>query len=74
MKFALYSRVSKGDLNPDNQKLQLIEYAKQKGWSYECFEEIESSRKTRPIKEQILQSIQMATFNHLLPMQAFQIS
>ena len=39
MKVAIYCRVSRIDLNPENQKIQLIEHAKQKGWEYEVFEE-----------------------------------
>jgi DNA invertase Pin-like site-specific DNA recombinase len=66
MRIAIYSRVSKGDLNPENQRIQLIEHAKHKGWDYECFEETESSRKTRPIKEQILQSIREGKFDGIL--------
>lgn len=66
MKVAIYCRVSKGDLNPDNQKLQLVEYAKQKGWEYEVFEETESSRKTRPIKENILAAIRKGQYDGIL--------
>lgn len=66
MKFAIYCRVSKGDLNPENQKIQLIEYAKQKKWTYEIFEEIESTRKTRPIKEDILRLIREGKFDGIL--------
>jgi DNA invertase Pin-like site-specific DNA recombinase len=57
MRIAIYCRVSRADLNPENQKIQLEEYAKTKGWEYQIFEETESSRKTRPIKESILQMI-----------------
>lgn len=66
MKIAIYARVSKGDLNPENQKLQLIAHAKQKGWEYEVFEETESTRKTRPIKENILKSIREGKFDGIL--------
>lgn len=54
MKFIIYIRVSRVDLNPENQKLKLIEYANMKGWEYEVFEEIESTRKTRPVKEEVM--------------------
>ena len=54
MKVDIYARVSKGDLNPENQKRLLIEHANFRGWDYEIFEEIESTRKTRPIKEKVL--------------------
>jgi DNA invertase Pin-like site-specific DNA recombinase len=66
MKIAIYCRVSKGDLKPENQKLQLEAYAKQKGWEFETFEEIESSRKTRPIKEEILLRIRKGEFDGIL--------
>jgi len=66
MKIAIYTRVSRGDLHPENQKVQLEEYAKQKGWDYELFEETESTRKTRPIKEKILQDIRDGKFDGIL--------
>lgn len=55
MKVAIYCRVSKIDQNPENQKLELERFAKAMSWDYEIFEEQESSRKTRPIKNQIFQ-------------------
>lgn len=63
---AIYCRVSRIDLNPENQKLQLVEHAKMKGWDYEVFEEIESSRKTRPIKEQVLDLLRHGKFDGVL--------
>lgn len=66
MKIAIYCRVSRGDLNPENQRLRLIEHCKLKGWDYEVFEEIESSRKTRPIKEKILSDIRKGKFDGIL--------
>src|SRR3990167_8570631 len=66
MKVAIYCRVSRGDLNPENQKLQLENHAKLKGWEYEVFEEIESTRKTRPIKEGILKKIRAGKFDGIL--------
>lgn len=50
---AIYIRVSKIDLNPENQKLELERYAKAMNWNYTIFEEKESTRKTRPIKNQL---------------------
>jgi DNA invertase Pin-like site-specific DNA recombinase len=57
MRVAIYVRVSRADLTAENQRLKLIEYATLKGWDYEVFEEIESTRKTRPIKERVLQML-----------------
>ena len=66
MKFAIYVRVSRIDLNPDNQRLQLVEYCKQRNWEYEVFEETESSRKTRPIKENVLKLIREGKFDGII--------
>jgi len=66
MKVAIYCRVSRGDLNTDNQRLRLEEYAKLKGWDYDIFEEIESTRKTRPIKERVLYEVRNGKYDGIL--------
>lgn len=66
MKMAIYCRVSRNDLNVDNQELALVEYANQKKWEYEIFHETESTRKTRPVKEGILRSIREGKFDGVL--------
>jgi putative DNA-invertase from lambdoid prophage Rac len=66
MKVAIYVRVSRGDLNTDNQKLALLEHCKVKGWQYEVFEEVESTRKTRPIKEEVLARVRKGDFDGVL--------
>ena len=55
MKVAIYCRTSRTDQNPENQKIELERYAKAMGYEFETFEEQESTRKTRPIKNQIFQ-------------------
>lgn len=55
MQCCIYCRTSKVDMNPENQKLELERYAKAMNYDYEIFEEQESTRKTRPIKNQIFQ-------------------
>ena len=56
MKVALYARVSRDDLFNSNQKKVLFEWIQRNGVEdYEYFEEEMSSRKTRPIKESIIQ-------------------
>lgn len=66
MKFAIYCRVSREDLNLENQSIKLIEFAKMKGWDYELFEETESTRKTRPIKEKVLSLLREGKFDGVL--------
>lgn len=65
-KIAIYVRVSKRDMHPENQERQLIEEAKRKGWEYEVFTERESSRDTRPIKEDVLFKLRHREFDGLL--------
>ena len=54
MKVALYNRVSTAKQTTENQKIRLVEFANSKDWEYDIFEEVESSRKTRPIKQKLL--------------------
>lgn len=53
IKVAIYVRVSRIDLNPENQLVELERYAKAMGWNYIIFEEKESTRNTRPIKKEL---------------------
>jgi DNA invertase Pin-like site-specific DNA recombinase len=66
MNIAIYIRVSKNDLNPENQKIKLVEYCKLKNWNYELFEEIESTRKTRPVKELVIKKLREGLFDGVL--------
>lgn len=54
MRVAIYLRVSRQDLNPENQKIELVRYAKAMEWDHTIYEELESTRKTRPIKDLLL--------------------
>jgi DNA invertase Pin-like site-specific DNA recombinase len=66
MKVALYSRVSTSDQNTENQRLRLVEYAKSKAWSYDSFEETESTRKTRPVKQDLLQRLRNKEYDAVI--------
>lgn len=66
MKVAVYVRISKRDMNPDNQKLQLVQHCDLKGWEYKIFEERESTRATRPIKQEVLNLVRNGAFNGIL--------
>jgi len=55
MKVAIYVRVSRIDLHPENQLRELIQFAKAMNYEYEVYEEKESTRKTRPIKQEVYQ-------------------
>jgi len=66
MKIAIYCRVSTRDQNPENQEIQLIEYAKNKGWEYDIFNEKESTRKTRPIKQEVMKLLRKGKYQGVL--------
>lgn len=66
MKVAIYLRVSRADLHPENQKIELERYAKGMGLDYTIFEEKESTRKTRPIKNKIFQDAISKKFDMIL--------
>lgn len=66
MKIAIYCRVSREDLNLENQSNKLIEFAKMKGYEYELFTETESTRKTRPIKQNVLNLLREGKFDGVL--------
>jgi len=57
IKVFLYGRVSKDSQNPKMQKNALIKRAELENWDYEYFEEIETTRKTRPVKYSIYQRL-----------------
>jgi len=66
MKIALYCRVSTRDQHPENQRPQLEEYAKRMNYDYEVFEEKESTRKTRPVKQDLLNRLRQKEFDGVL--------
>ncbi len=66
MKFAIYIRVSTQEQHTENQRIELEEYAKRMGYQYEIFEEKESTRNTRPIKQALLQRLRLKEFDGVL--------
>lgn len=67
MKYALYARVSRDDLNCENQKKILLEYCERNNiLEYDYFAEELSSRKTRPIKEKILHDFRTGIYKTIV--------
>lgn len=67
MKVALYSRVSKDDMHCENQKKVLLDWCKSNNITdYDYFQEEQSTRKTRPIKEALIQSLRTGTYKTLI--------
>lgn len=67
-KAALYCRVSlrDGSQTTENQKIRLEEYAKNHGLEYDIFEEQESTRKTRPVKQALLQKLRANEYQSVI--------
>lgn len=66
MRVAIYLRVSRIDLHPENQKRELEQYAKAQKWDYDIFEEKESTRKTRPVKTEVLEKTRTRKYDLIL--------
>jgi DNA invertase Pin-like site-specific DNA recombinase len=64
---ALYARVSKRlGQSIENQLPILEKFAKDKGYEYEIFTEQESTRKTRPVREQVIFLLREGKFDGLV--------
>jgi DNA invertase Pin-like site-specific DNA recombinase len=46
--------MSNGSQTTENQKIRLIDYAEKNSYQYDLFEETESTRRTRPVKQTLL--------------------
>jgi DNA invertase Pin-like site-specific DNA recombinase len=66
MNVALYMRVSRDDLNLENQKIPLEKEAQRRGYQYTIFQEEESTRNTRPIKEELLNKLRRGEFDGVM--------
>jgi putative DNA-invertase from lambdoid prophage Rac len=66
MRVALYKRVSTVKQTNLNQSVRLLEYAKSKGWDYDEFDEVESSRKSRPIKQHLLSLLRNGKYDAVI--------
>lgn len=63
---AIYCRVSTADQDTATQQHALVTYATQKGWKYKVFTEVESTRKTRPVKQEVLAQLRAKKFDAVL--------
>ena len=63
---ALYSRVSTNKQTNANQIHRLVDYANQKGVEFDLYEEVESSRKTRPVKQDLLKKLRNGEYDSVV--------
>ncbi len=66
VKVAIYCRVSTQEQDTENQRIRLTEYADQKGWEYDVFTEIQSTRKTRPVKAELITKLRDNKYDGVL--------
>src|ERR1039457_6998892 len=65
-KVALYCRVSTTDQTNETQRVRLVDYAKAKGLEYDIYEEVESTRKARPVKAEMLQRLRKGEYDAVI--------
>ena len=65
-KVALYCRVSTNKQTNENQKIRLLQYATDMAYKFDLYEEVESSRKTRPVKQELLQKLRRKEYTHII--------
>lgn len=65
-KVALYCRVSTNKQTNENQKVRLLQFATDKAYKFDFFEEIESTRKTRPIKQDLLNRVRKGEYSAII--------
>lgn len=65
-KVAIYCRVSTQEQDTENQRIRLTEYADQQGWKYDVFTEVQSTRKTRPIKAELMTKLRNGEYDCVL--------
>ena len=65
---ALYCRVSlsNGSQTTENQRIRLVEYATKNNLTYDIYEEQESTRKTRPVKQALLARLRSHEYDAVL--------
>ena len=54
---AIYVRVSTKEQTVENQTVRLVDYAKSNGYTFDIYEETESTRKTRPVKQKLMSKL-----------------
>lgn len=60
---ALYVRVSTSEQTVENQKIRLVDYAEKNNCHFDIYEETESTRKTRPVKQALLAKLRQKQYD-----------
>ena len=65
-KYALYQRVSTVDQSTSSQRDVLLSFANEKGYEYDLYDEVESTRKTRPVKQALVQKLRNGEYEGVI--------
>jgi putative DNA-invertase from lambdoid prophage Rac len=65
-KSAIYCRVSTTKQTTENQKVRLLQYAIDKKLKFDLFDEVESTKKTRPVKQDLLQKLRQGHYREVI--------
>jgi len=60
---ALYLRVSTSEQTVENQRIRLVEFAEKNNYTFDVYEETESTRKTRPVKQALLAKLRQNQYD-----------
>jgi putative DNA-invertase from lambdoid prophage Rac len=63
---ALYVRVSTSEQTVENQKIRLIDFAGKNNCTFDMYEETESTRKTRPVKQALLSKLRQKQYDAVI--------
>ncbi len=63
---ALYCRVSTNKQTNENQKIRLLQYATDKKLKYDFYEEVETTRKSRPVKAELLKKLRNGEYDKIV--------
>ena len=63
---ALYIRVSTSEQTVENQRIRVIEFTEKNGYTYDIYEETESTRKTRPVKQALLGKLRQKQYDAVI--------
>ena len=63
---AIYTRVSTSEQTVENQRIRLIDFAEKQNYTYKIYEEVESTRKTRPVKQALLAKLRNNEYDAVL--------
>ncbi len=63
---AIYTRVSTNQQTNQNQRLVLERFCKSQNMAFEVFEEVQSSRNTRPVKKKLLDDLRKRKYDGVI--------